>query len=205
MTFDPNDPVLTPQQCEQHEANVEERAPRSADEANRPLILADEILGDSDENASTRNRFQVRPGVTRAENRDTTRVYQSRSWVDKSAEPYVSRAHKITPPPPHQSEPLPPDPTPRRSSLGEEFEPRRDVHTEVEDSLGHHKLSRERIAAAFRDGRPNEARKRLRRQVRDALLEIWANGGSAKLVADDLGCSRQKLYTLMDGAPRRKP
>jgi hypothetical protein len=219
--FDPNDPgpspevpddsedeyvepELTPQEREQREADEQKRAPRSVDEANFELLVADEVLGENDD--PMRDRYQLRDGAVRAEGHDTTRVYRGGRWVNVRAEPYIAKAHEIAPPPPKQAWKPPPDRTPRREPCPvfvERFVPAKDIHTEIENALDLHAINRDRIAMAFRDGRPNEARRRVRRLLRDALLDMWANGRSAKLIAQDLGCSRQALETLMGNAPRK--
>jgi hypothetical protein len=207
---------LTPQEREQREADPQEReqreadeqkwAPRSVEEANFELLVADEVLGENDD--PMRDRYQFREGVVRAEGHDTTRVYRGGKWVNVRAEPYIAKAHEHAPPPDKRSEPLPPDPTPRRepsSIFNDRFVPPKNTHTEIEDALERHGINRDRIAMAFRGGRPNKAGKQARQRLRYALLDLWAKGLRAELMADDLGCTRKALETLMGNAPRRTP
>jgi hypothetical protein len=200
--------MVSRQKREQRKADEHKRAPRNVDEANFELRVADEVLGENDD--PMRDRYQVRDGITRAEGHDTTRVYnpQKKKWVNKRAESFITAAHKIAPPPPKRSEPLPPDPTPGRrrepsSIFVDRFEPPKDIHREIEDALERHDINRERIAWVFRGGRPNEARARARRLLREALLPLWGKGRSAKLMAEDLGCTEPALRTLMGNAPRK--
>jgi len=61
-------------------------------------------------------------------------------------------------------------------------------------------ISREDVLVAFAPGKPNARRRVLRRALREALCDLYADGSRHDLLAADLGCSRQALHTLM-----RKP